>query len=63
MGNDGKIVKLIVSIPMGFTMGAVMFLETSGEVNYKPRIFRGVSLLSQVKMMFEGYEENTNWYD
>ena len=48
---------------MGFTMGAVMFLETSGEVNYKPRIFRGVSLLSQVKMMFEGYEENTNWYN
>ena len=62
-GDDGKIVKLIESMPMGFTMGAVMFLETSREVNYKPRIFRVVNLLSQVKIMVEGYEENTNWYD
>lgn len=27
---------------MGFPMGAVMFLETGGEVNYKPRLFTGV---------------------
>lgn len=40
--DDGKISKLIESITMGFPMGAVMFLETGGEVNYKPRIFTGV---------------------
>ena len=27
---------------MGFPMGALMFLETGGEVNYKPRLFTGV---------------------
>ena len=31
--DDGKIVKLIESITMDFPMGAVMFLETGGEVN------------------------------
>jgi len=40
--DDGKICKLIESITMGFPMGAVMFLETGGEVNYKPRLFTGV---------------------
>lgn len=40
--DDGKICKLIESIVMGFPMGAVMFLETGGEVNYKPRLFTGV---------------------
>ena len=40
--DDGKICKLIESIVMGFPMGAVMFLETEGEVNYKPRLFTGV---------------------
>ena len=37
--NDGKICKLIESIAIGFPMGAVMSLETGGEVNYKPRAF------------------------
>ena len=40
--DDGKICKLIESITMGFPMGAVMFLETGGEVKYKPRLFTGV---------------------
>ena len=40
--DDGKICKLIESITMGFPMGVVMFLETGGEVNYKPRVFTGV---------------------
>lgn len=51
--DDGKIVKLIESITMGFPMGAVMFLETGGEVNYKPRVFTGVdSSKSSVKPDF-----------
>lgn len=40
--DDSKIRKLIESITMGFPMGALMFLETGGEVNYKPRLFTGV---------------------
>lgn len=40
--DDTKICKLIESITMGFPMGALMFLETGGEVNYKPRLFTGV---------------------
>lgn len=31
--DDSKTVKLIESITMGFPMGAIMFLETGGEVN------------------------------
>lgn len=42
--DDTKICKLIESITMGFPMGALMFLETGGEVNYKPRLFTGVDL-------------------
>ena len=42
--DDTKICKLIESITMGFPMGALMFLETGGEVNYKPRLFTGVNL-------------------
>lgn len=41
--DDTKICKLIESVTMGYPMGAVMFLETGGEVNYKPRLFTGVS--------------------
>ncbi len=41
--DDAKICKLIESISLGFPMGALMFLETGGEVNYKPRLFTGVS--------------------
>lgn len=40
--DDTKICKLIESITMGFPMGALMFLETGGKVNYKPRLFTGV---------------------
>ncbi len=40
--DDSKICKLIESVTMGFPMGALMFLETGGEVNYKPRLFTGV---------------------
>ena len=40
--DDAKICKLIESITMGFPMGALMFLETGGVVNYKPRLFTGV---------------------
>ena len=40
--DNAKICKLIESITMGFPMGALMFLETGGQVNYKPRLFTGV---------------------
>ena len=40
--DDSKIRKLIESITMEFPMGALMFLETGREVNYKPRLFTGV---------------------
>ena len=42
--DDAKICKLIESITMGFPMGALMFLESGGELNYKPRLFTGVDI-------------------
>ena len=64
--DDGKICKLIESITMGFPMGAVMFLETGGEVNYKPRLFTGVeSKMASVKpdyLVLDGQQRLTTLF-
>lgn len=41
--DNEKICKLIESISSGFPMGAVMFLETGGQVRFTYRTFTGVS--------------------
>ena len=64
--DDGKICKLIESITMGFPMGAVMFLETGGEVNYKPRLFTGVdSKMANIKpdyLVLDGQQRLTTLF-
>lgn len=63
--DDSKICKLLESITMGFPMGAVMFLETGGEVNYKPRLFTGVELDTTVSpdfLVLDGQQRLTTLY-
>ena len=45
---------------MGFPMGALMFLETGGEVNYKPRLFTGVDPKYKIKMLHRFKMESFN---
>jgi hypothetical protein len=42
--NDADVRSLIASVAKGFPVGALLTLETGGEVSFKPRVLEGVSL-------------------
>lgn len=62
--NDEDIRSLIASIAKGFPVGALLTLETGGEVNFKPRLLEGVPArdVEPAELLLDGQQRMTSLY-
>lgn len=62
--KDDDVRSLIASIARGFPVGALLTLETGGEVNFKPRILEGVTMVGTKpdELLLDGQQRMTSLY-
>ena len=62
--NDEDIRSLIASIAKGFPVGALLTLETGGEVNFKPRLLEGVPAkeVEPAELLLDGQQRMTSLF-
>jgi hypothetical protein len=62
--NDEDVRSLIASIAKGFPVGALLTLETGGEVNFKPRLLEGVPTndVEPVELLLDGQQRMTSLF-
>jgi hypothetical protein len=62
--NDEDVQSLIASIAKGFPVGALLTLETGGEVEFKPRLLSGVPSTSEQpsELLLDGQQRITSLY-
>lgn len=62
--NDDDVKSLIASVIRGFPIGALLTLETGGEINFKPRVLEGVkgSVYDPVELLLDGQQRITSLY-
>lgn len=62
--NDEDVRSLIASIAKGFPVGALLTLETGGEVNFKPRLLEGVSAkdVEPAELLLDGQQRMTSLF-
>jgi hypothetical protein len=62
--NDEDIRSLIASIAKGFPVGALLTLETGGEVNFKPRLLEGVPAkeVKPAELLLDGQQRMTSLF-
>ena len=62
--NDEDVCSLIASIAKGFPVGALLTLETGGEVNFKPRLLEGVPTkdVQPAELLLDGQQRMTSLY-
>lgn len=62
--NDEDVRSLIASIAKGFPVGALLTLETGGEVNFKPRLLEGVPTkeVQPAELLLDGQQRMTSLY-
>jgi len=62
--SDKDVKSLIASIARGFPVGALLTLESGGEVNFKPRVLEGVAQVSVApeQLLLDGQQRITSLY-
>lgn len=62
--NDDDVRSLIASIAKGFPVGALLTLETGGEVNFKPRLLEGVPTkdVEPTELLLDGQQRMTSLF-
>lgn len=62
--NDADVRSLIASVAKGFPVGALLTLETGGEVAFKPRLLAGVAAkqVSPSELLLDGQQRITSLY-
>lgn len=62
--NDEDVRSLIASIAKGFPVGALLTLETGGEVNFKPRLLEGVPAkeVEPAELLLDGQQRMTSLF-
>lgn len=62
--GDDDVQSLIASIAKGFPVGALLTLETGGEVSFKPRLLEGVPATDRVpsELLLDGQQRMTSLY-
>ncbi|MDP4030246.1 MAG: DUF262 domain-containing protein [Gallionella sp.] len=62
--SDEDVRSLVASIGKGFPVGALLTLETGGEVEFKPRTLEGVAAsgVSPVELLLDGQQRMTSLY-
>jgi hypothetical protein len=62
--GDEDVRSLIASIAKGFPVGALLTLESGGEVHFKPRLLAGVPLIdvTPVELLLDGQQRITSLY-
>jgi hypothetical protein len=62
--NDEDIRSLVASIAKGFPVGALLTLETGGEVNFKPRLLEGVPAreVEPAELLLDGQQRMTSLF-
>lgn len=62
--NDEDVRSLIASIAKGFPVGALLTLESGGEVNFKPRLLEGVSAkdVEPDELLLDGQQRMTSLF-
>ena len=62
--NDEDVRSLIASVAKGFPVGALLTLETGGDIKFKPRLLEGVSQtrIEPVDLLLDGQQRMTSLY-
>src|SRR4051794_14108711 len=62
--EDSDVRSLIASIAKGFPVGALLTLETGGDVRFKPRVLAGVSAteIAPSELLLDGQQRMTSLY-
>ena len=62
--GDEDVRSLIASVAKGFPVGALLTLETGGEVEFKPRVLEGVqnSVAKPAELLLDGQQRMTSLY-
>jgi len=62
--NDDDVKSLIASIAKGFPVGALLTLETGGEVSFKPRVLEGVDAkgVEPQELLLDGQQRMTSLF-
>lgn len=64
--DDDRIKSLIASVSQAFPVGALMTLETGGDVNFRPRLIQGAPAVHAVKepreLLLDGQQRMTSLY-
>ncbi|MBF0419610.1 MAG: DUF262 domain-containing protein [Magnetococcales bacterium] len=63
--GDEDLRSLIASVAKGYPVGALLTLETGGDVNFKPRVLEGVVLRDEVvpeQLLLDGQQRITSLY-
>lgn len=62
--GDDDVRSLIASIAKGFPVGALLTLETGGEVEFKPRLLEGVQVkdADPIELLLDGQQRMTSLY-